>query len=72
MLNAVADSEIAYASAAGGTHVYLSGTSVGSAFSPPVVYVGINADAECKVQPFTSTRNRVHCITAFTQGPFLN
>ena len=34
----------------------------GSAFSPPSVFIGINADAECVVQPFTSTRNRLHCI----------
>ena len=34
----------------------------GSAFSPPSVFIGINADAECAVQPFTSTRNRLHCI----------
>ena len=55
-------SEIGWATPAGGTHVYLSGTGIGSAFSPPTVFVGINADAECMVQPFTSTRNRLHCI----------
>ena len=42
--------------------MYLTGTNIGSAFSPPSVFIGINAEAECKVQPFTSTRNRVHCI----------
>ena len=55
-------SEVAFASAGGGTHVYLSGTDIGSAFSPPTVFVGINADAQCVVQPFTTTRNRLHCI----------
>ena len=43
-------SEISYASAGGGTHLYISGTGIGSAFSPPTVFVGINADAECIVQ----------------------
>jgi hypothetical protein len=55
-------SQIGHASAGGGTHVYLSGAGIGSAFSPPTVFVGINADAECVVQPFTSSRNRLHCI----------
>ena len=34
----------------------------GSAFGPPTVFIGINADAQCVVQPFTSSRNRLHCI----------
>ena len=55
-------SEVAYASAGGGTHIYLAGTGIGSAFAPPDVFIGINADARCVVQPFTSTRNRLHCI----------
>ena len=55
-------SEVAFASAGGGAHVYLSGTDIGSAFAPPDVFIGINADARCVVQPFTSTKNRLHCI----------
>ena len=55
-------SEVGFASAGGGTHVYLAGTDIGSAFAPPEVYVGIRADALCIVQPFTSSRNRLHCI----------
>ena len=55
-------SEISHASVGGGTHVYLSGSDIGSAFSPPSVFIGINANAECKVQPFTTSRNRLHCI----------
>ena len=55
-------SEVSHASSAGGGHVYLFGTDIGSAFSPPTVYVGLNADAQCVVQPFTSNRNRLHCI----------
>ena len=55
-------SELAYLSAAGGSHVYISGTDVGSAFAPPSVYVGDQNQAECVVQPFTSNRNRLHCI----------
>jgi hypothetical protein len=39
-----------------------TGTDIGSAFAPPDVFVGINADARCVVQPFTSSRNRLHCI----------
>ena len=54
--------EVGFASAGGGTHVYLAGTDIGSAFAPPEVYVGIRADARCVVQPFTSSRNRLHCI----------
>ena len=56
------NTEIAFASGGGGTHMYLAGTGIGSAFSPPTVFIGINADATCVVQPFTSTRNRLHCI----------
>ena len=55
-------SEISHASSAGGSHVYIFGTDIGSAFSPPTVYLGTNADAQCVVQPFTSNRNRLHCI----------
>ena len=56
------NSEIAYASAAGGTHVYLSGTDLGSAFAPPDARIGTNADARCEVQPFTSSKNKLHCV----------
>lgn len=45
-------------------HVYLIGTDLGSAFAPPAVYLGINAQAECKVQSFTSAKNKLHCIIA--------
>ena len=47
---------------AGGTHVYLSGTNIGSAFAPPDVFIGSRADARCIVQPFTTAKNRLHCI----------
>ena len=43
-------------------HVYLIGTDLGTAFAPPTIYLGINAQAECKVQPFTSSKNKLHCI----------
>ena len=51
-LTGVNRSEIHQASAGGGTHVYLLGTSLGSAFSPPTVRIGITAGAgtECVVQ----------------------
>ena len=55
-------SELKYLSAAGGAHVYIGGTDLGSAFAPPSVFIGNQAQAECKVQPFTSNRNRLHCI----------
>ena len=45
-----------------GTHMYIAGTGIGSAFAPPDVFIGINTEARCVVQPFTSTRNRLHCI----------
>jgi len=57
-------SEVSHASSGGGAHIYLSGVDIGSAFAPPKVFIGINADAECKVQPFTSSRNRLHCIVS--------
>ena len=56
------NSEVMFASSGGGTHVYLAGTDLGSAFAPPQIFLGINAEAECVVQPFTSSRNRLHCI----------
>ena len=56
------DSEVSHASSGGGAHVYIMGTDIGSAFAPPFVYVGTNLDAQCVVQPFTSNRNRLHCI----------
>jgi hypothetical protein len=58
------NSEIGWASSGGGTHLYLSGSGIGSAFAPPTVFIGIAADAQCVVQPFTSTRNRLHCIVS--------
>ena len=55
-------SELTFLSAAGGAHIYIGGTDLGSAFAPPSVFIGNQAQAECKVQPFTSNRNRLHCI----------
>ena len=52
--------EITHASVAGGSHLYLIGTNLGSAFAPPTVFIG--SSGRCDVQPFTSTRNRLHCI----------
>ena len=52
--------EITNASVAGGSHIFLVGTNLGSPFSPPMVFVG--SVARCDVQPFTSTKNRLHCI----------
>ena len=60
-------SELSHVSAGGGAHVYLTGTSIGTAFAPPIVYIGIQAQAQCIVQPFTSTNNRLHCIV-FADG----
>ena len=51
---------ITHASVAGGSHIYLSGTNLGSPFNPPIVFIG--SVARCDVQPFTSTKNRLHCI----------
>ena len=65
------DSEVGHASAGGGTHVYLAGTDIGSAFAPPEVFIGINADARCVVQPFTSTKNRLHCIVNPKRLPYV-
>ncbi len=46
----------------GHRHVYLVGTDLGTAFAPPDVFLGINAQVKCNVQAFTSTKNRLHCI----------
>ena len=53
-------SAITHASVAGGSHIYLLGTGLGSPFNPPAVFLG--SAARCDVQPFTSTKNRLHCI----------
>ena len=52
-------SAIAHASSGGGTHIYIQGTDIGSAFAPPTVTIG---GSLCQVQAFTSTNNRMHCI----------
>ena len=45
---------------AGGSHIFLIGTNLGSPFNAPYVFIG--SVARCDVQPFTSTKNRLHCI----------
>ena len=62
-------SELLFASSGGGTHVYLSGTDIGSAFAPPIVLLGLRGQVECKVQPFTSAKNRMHCIVSSANAP---
>ena len=56
------EAEIANASAGGGMHLIVTGTDLGSPFSPPIIRVGVNGDAECVVQGFLSTRNRMYCV----------
>ena len=68
-VHGMADSEIAFASSGGGTHMYLTGTDLGSAFAPPSVYIGSRAQIECNVQSFTSSDNRLHCIIAADSLP---
>ena len=51
---------ITHASVAGGSHIFLMGTNLGSPFNPPMVFLG--SVARCDVQAFTSTKNRLHCI----------
>ena len=58
------EAEISHASAGGGVHIIVTGTDLGSTFAPPTIRVGINGDAECVVQTFSSTRNRMHCIVS--------
>ena len=62
-------SEILHASSGGGTHVYISGTDIGSAFAPPTVTLGLRGQVECVVQPFTTAKNRIHCIIASANAP---
>ena len=56
------ESEITHASVGGGVNVYLTGSALGTPFNPPTVLVGINGDAECVIQGFTSSVARLHCI----------
>ena len=44
-------SELLYASSGGGTHIYFSGSNIGSAFAPPTVLIGHRGEIECRVQP---------------------
>ena len=62
-------SELLFASSGGGSHVYLSGANIGTAFAPPLVYLGLRGQLECSVQPFTSARNRMHCIITSINTP---
>ena len=41
-------SEVLFASSGGGTHVYLSGTDLGSPFAPPTVVLGLRGQVECR------------------------
>ena len=52
----------------GGTHIYLVGQNLGSAFAA-AIYLGQKLQAECKPQPFTSSKNRIHCIVAANALP---
>ena len=58
-LHGSAQSEVGFASSGGGTHIYLVGQNLGSAFAPPAIYLGQKLQAECKPQPFTSSKNRI-------------
>ena len=62
-------SELLFASSGGGTHVYLSGVDIGSAFAPPVVLIGALGLIKCSVQPFTSAKKRMHCIISGDSAP---
>ena len=62
-------SELLYASSGGGTHVYLSGADIGSAFAPPTILMGQQGKIACNVQPFTSAKNRMHCIISGENAP---
>ena len=55
-------SEVSHASCGGNVHVYVTGTNIGTPFAPPQIRVGIHGDAECRVQGFTSSKTRLHCI----------
>ena len=63
------NSEVLFASGGGGTHVYISGTNIGTAFAPPLVFLGLASQLECQVQPFTSAKNRMHCIISSENAP---
>ena len=62
-------SVLSHCSSGGGSHVYISGTDIGSAFAPPTVLIGTTGQVECKVQPFTTTNNRLHCIIGSVGTP---
>ena len=62
-------SELEWCASGGGTHVYISGTNLGTAFAPPAIYLGDKLEVECAVQPFTSSNNRLHCIIQSANVP---
>ena len=63
------DSEVSHCSSGGGCHLYLTGTDLGSAFAPPLVYIGYRMEIECSTQAFTSSKNRIHCIVGAKGAP---
>ena len=62
-------SELSHCSSGGGCHVYLRGTNLGTPFAPPSVFVGARSQVECKVQSFSSAKNRLHCIIQADGAP---
>ena len=46
-----------------------SGSDTGSAFAPPTVLLGQLGHVVCNVQPFTSAKNRMHCIISSENAP---
>ena len=62
-------SELTHCSSGGGCHIYLTGTNLGSAFAPPTVLLGERYQVGCDVQPFTSAKNKVHCIVRANGAP---
>jgi hypothetical protein len=56
----------------GGSSIFITGTDIGDPFNAPVVLIGNNPNPEltlCRVQSFTSTSTRVHCIVGSTRLP---
>ena len=58
------NTEIAYASAAGGFQVYLSGSGLGTPFNPPTILVGTQGSSTCNVHPKSHPR-----LKGFSSGP---
>ena len=56
----------------GGSDIYITGTDLGTPFSPPTVLIGNYPNPEltpCTVKGFTSSATRIHCVVEARRLP---